>query len=306
MTSKRQDIKLRQLEALVWVARLGSFHAAARHLSTSQPSVSNRIAELESTLGVTLFTRNSRKVEITPQGRQLLWYAEQINNTAQDMNEEANNLTFMEGMLRVGASFAIAISWLPRLTAQIDQRYPGIRIDLTVDVSAALTGLLAKGDLDIAFLVGPIATPNIVYNPLRMVEMTWIAGPSFQALPSQVTPSDLARLPIFTDSRGSQVHRSTVNWFRTAGLTPRRLFTCSAAYTRAQLAARGLGLTVMASNALQSFGLQDRLRPLASEPPLGNIEYGLAYPADTPHPVVSSILTLLRSELASDIDAWEP
>jgi hypothetical protein len=62
----------------------------------------------------------------------------------------------------------------------------------------------------------------------------------------------------------------------------------------------------MASNALQSFGLQDRLRPLASEPPLGNIEYGLAYPADTPHPVVSSILTLLRSELASDIDAWEP
>ena len=56
---------LRQLEAFYWIARLGSFHAAARHLHVAQPSVSARVRELERHLGVPLFERSGRGLRPT-------------------------------------------------------------------------------------------------------------------------------------------------------------------------------------------------------------------------------------------------
>jgi DNA-binding transcriptional LysR family regulator len=63
-------MNFRQLEALYWIVRLGSFHAAARHLKTSQPAISARIREMEQQLGVTLFDRSGRKVRPTPKGHE--------------------------------------------------------------------------------------------------------------------------------------------------------------------------------------------------------------------------------------------
>ena len=59
---------LAQLEAFYWIARLGSFHAAARHLHITQPTVSARIAELEKILGASLFKRNSQRAALTARG----------------------------------------------------------------------------------------------------------------------------------------------------------------------------------------------------------------------------------------------
>ena len=71
-------MRLEQIEAFFWVARLGSFHAAARHLRLAQPSVSARMRELERHLGAPLFDRTGRAARLTPKGRELLGYAQQI------------------------------------------------------------------------------------------------------------------------------------------------------------------------------------------------------------------------------------
>jgi DNA-binding transcriptional LysR family regulator len=68
-------MNFRQFQVLYWIARLGSFHAAARHLKTSQPAISARIREMEQQFGVTLFDRSERKVRSTPRGHALLRYA---------------------------------------------------------------------------------------------------------------------------------------------------------------------------------------------------------------------------------------
>jgi DNA-binding transcriptional LysR family regulator len=75
---------LLQIEAFYWAARLGSFHAAARHLHFTQPAISARIKELESVLDLKLFERRQRKVELTADGRNALIFAEKVLNAGQE------------------------------------------------------------------------------------------------------------------------------------------------------------------------------------------------------------------------------
>ena len=65
-------IDLRNIETFFWVATLGGFRAAAEKLSATQPAISQRIASLESDLGVRLFDRDVRGIKLTAKGRELL------------------------------------------------------------------------------------------------------------------------------------------------------------------------------------------------------------------------------------------
>ena len=62
------NINIKQLEALYWAGRLGSFQAAANRLHTTQSAISKRIAELEEALGRQLFDRSRRNAQLTPAG----------------------------------------------------------------------------------------------------------------------------------------------------------------------------------------------------------------------------------------------
>jgi DNA-binding transcriptional LysR family regulator len=85
-------LKLRQLNALVAVAKLGSMARAAEHLAVSQPVVSKAIAELEQTLGVRLFDRGSHGVEPTVHGRALLKRSQAIFD---DLRTSVSELEFL-------------------------------------------------------------------------------------------------------------------------------------------------------------------------------------------------------------------
>ena len=82
---------LDQLKALVWVARLKGFGAAAEKLNTTQPGVSVRIRSLENELGLILFERTTRSVRITPEGKKCLAMAERILELTQDFKTSASS-----------------------------------------------------------------------------------------------------------------------------------------------------------------------------------------------------------------------
>src|SRR3954468_9574323 len=74
------DIRAKELLTVVTLAEYGSFVAAAAHLKTSQPALTRAIKRVERVLGVTLFARSTRHVEITPAGREFLAVAERMLN----------------------------------------------------------------------------------------------------------------------------------------------------------------------------------------------------------------------------------
>ncbi|MEN9925330.1 MAG: hypothetical protein RL268_1456, partial [Pseudomonadota bacterium] len=67
-----RKLAIYHLETLLWIARLGTFRAAAERLNTTQPAISARVREIESQLGVEIFRREGRGVVLTARGRQLV------------------------------------------------------------------------------------------------------------------------------------------------------------------------------------------------------------------------------------------
>src|ERR1044071_7462751 len=86
------DLRARELLTVVTLAEYGSFVAAASHLKTSQPALTRTVKRVERVLGVTLFARNTRRVEITPAGREFVAVAERMLNdlkiTSRNRSEE--------------------------------------------------------------------------------------------------------------------------------------------------------------------------------------------------------------------------
>lgn len=78
-------LSLTNLETLCWIARLGSFTAAAQRLNTTQPAISGRIRELEQSLGVQLFRRQGRKMELTILGRELVERSQPLIDRLEDV-----------------------------------------------------------------------------------------------------------------------------------------------------------------------------------------------------------------------------
>lgn len=78
-------LSLVNLETLCWIARLGTFTAAAQRLNTTQPAVSKRVRELEQALRVQLFRRQGRKMELTIQGRDLVQRSQPLLNGLEDL-----------------------------------------------------------------------------------------------------------------------------------------------------------------------------------------------------------------------------
>ncbi|KAG1247141.1 hypothetical protein G6F68_014334 [Rhizopus microsporus] len=108
-------IDLRNIETFFWVATLGGFRAAAEKLNATQPAISQRIASLESDLGIRLFDRDARGIKLTGKGRELLSHAERMLQVRRDMFEAAREQNVMTGTVRIGVAETIVQTWLPTL-----------------------------------------------------------------------------------------------------------------------------------------------------------------------------------------------
>src|SRR5919204_3305683 len=95
-------MNIRQLETFFWIARLGTFSAAAERLYTSQANVSARIRELEDELDVLLFDRIGRQVQLTVKGRELLAYAEKVVAEAAQLRLAAGKPDMVQGVVKIG------------------------------------------------------------------------------------------------------------------------------------------------------------------------------------------------------------
>jgi DNA-binding transcriptional LysR family regulator len=269
-------LNIKQLETFVWVSRLGSFRRAADQLGSSQPAISARIRELEEELGVSLLVRDSRPIQLSSHGRDLLRYAEEITELSEQLQERAGRMHAVFGLVRIGATHAVS-NWMPQFIAELRSRFKGIEIRLNVDYNDILLDLLSKGRIDIAIIVGPVDDPGIGYNPLYSNQLSWVASRSAKNLPATLSPAAMKRTPILTDSQKSVIHQVTFNWFRASGVEPLRLDTCSGPIYRMRLVETGDWIGVFPEAAIATLADLDKVVVLSGDPPFQSIEFGIAY-----------------------------
>lgn len=164
---RNPPVTLRQLRAFVAVARTGSFTLAAESLFITQSALSGLIKELEQSLGLRLFDRSTRRLQLSEVGRELQPH---INKILQDLDavmDEAGHLRALRrGVVRVAVPQLLACTLLPDLVRQFNTAQPNIRIHLQDSAVDTVMHRVFTGEAD--FGLGPERDPNsdIQANPV--------------------------------------------------------------------------------------------------------------------------------------------
>lgn len=147
--------QINPLRYAVKVAEHGSFSAAARACGVSQPTVSGAIVDLEAQLGVRLFVRSTRKVEVTPAGQRLLSMMAAVLLAADDVERAVEGLvTPLAPELRLGFTPLIGAARMGVLMEPFRRAEPDVRIVFQESGSSDLEGRLDLGVFDVIFGVG--------------------------------------------------------------------------------------------------------------------------------------------------------
>lgn len=148
------SVDLAELEIFRTVAREQSITRAARALERVQSNVTTRVKQLEESLGVTLFERDSKKMTLTPEGHRLLGYAEQLLALAEEARQSmrANAPT---GVLRVGSMESSAATLLPKPLGRFHAAWPDVELKVSTGTTQALVDGVLSHALDCAVVAHP-------------------------------------------------------------------------------------------------------------------------------------------------------
>lgn len=195
------------LKTTMLVARAGSFAAAARDMGVDPSSVSRQVAALEEALGIRIFERTTRRLDLTEAGRV---YLDRVG-PALDLMDEAESaardvLSEPSGLLRVTASVAFGERWLMPRVATFRGAYP--RIELELILTDSVVDLAGEG-VDVALRLGPpqrtgsVVTARLFDTPYRVVASPgYLARAGVPQEPEDLSTHDglLFRLPSFRTS----------------------------------------------------------------------------------------------------------
>ena len=154
-------LDFKSIETFLWVVKLGSFRGAAQQLNTTQPAISQRIAQLEREMGVKLLNRDHRVASPTPSGRQMMVYAEKLIGLRAEMMAAIGDRSAMRGVLRLGVAETIVHTWLPRLIKSVNAAYPNLSLEIEVDITPNLRARLLAQEIELAFVVGPLSASGV-------------------------------------------------------------------------------------------------------------------------------------------------
>ncbi|GGB81716.1 transcriptional regulator [Marinobacterium zhoushanense] len=144
-------MELRQLKYFVELARAGSMSRAATLLSVAQPAISRQLRSLEEEMGLALFTRTGRGVELTDAGRVLLERANSIIENVNELSEEVRGLKgVVSGKVRIGLPPTESQFFAAPLVLRINEKYPNVSLQIVEAFSGDVNEWLATGRIDLA------------------------------------------------------------------------------------------------------------------------------------------------------------
>lgn len=182
------------------VAELGNFTRASEVLGYSQSSITAHIQTLESELGILLFDRIGKKIELTNKGVQLLESVNELIDVYNKIESIARDDEEPQGIIRIGVPETLMLYRLDSIFKAYKKKYPNITIILENTPSARLVEALHKGELDLAFILDhEIKDPDLMVNKLIEEEMCLIYPSSFPDVTLSGIPDDLS---IFMTEKG--------------------------------------------------------------------------------------------------------
>ncbi|TQL67388.1 LysR family transcriptional regulator [Nocardioides albertanoniae] len=287
-------MELRHLRYFAAVAETCHFGQAATQLHIAQPALSQAIRQLESELDVTLFTRTTRQVSLTPAGEFLRAEAVRVLAAVDDSVRGVRRIgAGRHGLVRLGLTGTASFSHLPGIARVVKRELPDVALEIHADLlTPAQCERLQSGSLDLCVLRPPAVGDGLTLRTLE-VEPLVLAVPVDHRLAVEpvVALADLRAEPFVAYAgRDSAVNEAVLRSCRQAGFVPRREHEAPSTAVLLALVAAGLGIAVVPASvrALPLAGVV--FRDLLDA---GSVELALAHRTDDDNPVVEAVIDIL-------------
>jgi DNA-binding transcriptional LysR family regulator len=290
-------VDFKSIETFLWVVTLGSFRGAAQRLNTTQPAISQRIAQLEREMGVKLLSREHRMASPTPSGRQLMVYAEKLIGLRSEMMAEVGDRSATRGVMRLGVAETIVHTWLPRLIKSVNAAYPNLSLEIEVDITPNLSARLLAQEIELAFVVGPLSAAGMRNRVLCDYPIGFLASPALGLGDAPLTVHDLAKFPIITFPRKTQPYEIVRSLFNRPDLPPIRLHASASLATVIHMAIEGLGIAVIPTAIVQNELADGRLQLLSTDLKISPLTFSASWLA-SPDTVAVELVANLAGKIA--------
>ena len=262
------DVSLRQVRSFLAVARVKSFTGAASVLHLTQPALTVQIRRLEEALGVTLFDRDTRSVELTRVARDLL---PPFERALQDFDAAVGSArdiaTQARGIVRLAALPSVAAGILPDAILQFRQQRPNVMFDLRDVIAGQVLTLVQSEQVDFGVMGGAIKAVDVetVFEAQDRLHVVYPKGHRVARL-KKIKPVALSEFPLILMQRDTSVRAVVDAGFQAAGLIPKA--TCEAIYmmTAVGMVRAGLGLTILPGSAREIRAEPDSCRNRSTTP----------------------------------------
>jgi len=204
------------------VASSGSFTKAASAMFTVQSNVTARIKNLEEEFGAELFSRTSRKVELTSGGKILMQYCKQIGQLVAEAKSHIQNSNRISGTLKIGCIETTMALKVPEILKHFEQNYPEVELEFRSDMRSTLINDVLNYNLDAAFVSAPINVKGLDEIKIKEEQLVLLTASKGLKLEELLTKQPLkivvfgegcifrARLESWLSSKGIIHYKSTV------------------------------------------------------------------------------------------------
>ena len=171
---------LSQYKIFYEVAKAGNISKAAKELYISQPAISKAISKLEDSLGLSLFTRSSRGVQLTSEGEILFEHTREAFDALDRGEQELKRIQeFDIGHLRIGVSNTLCkYILLPYLKTFIDQ-YPHMKVTIESQATAQTLARLEQQKIDLGLVAEPSVRRDLAFIPVMDIQDTFVTTPNY-------------------------------------------------------------------------------------------------------------------------------
>ncbi|MGB6117638.1 MAG: LysR substrate-binding domain-containing protein [Mesorhizobium sp.] len=272
---------LRQLQYFVAVAQHGSVSRAAQNLSISQSAVTEAVKELEVDLGVDLFDRHPRGLNITHKGHQFLRHATKILGDVSDARRTfAESPETAGGALHLGVTSLVAGYVLSDLLARYRRAYPGVDVSAIEDNGDYLEHLLIGGELDIAVMVisnlrdrMALQAETLEISPYRL----WMPLGHRFAGAETVTLAEVASEPLIMLTI-DEIEENTRRLLMALGTRPNVAFRTRSVEAVRSLVATGAGVALLPDLVYRPWSLEgDRIESRDIADTLPEVQVGMVW-----------------------------
>ncbi len=282
------------------VAHYGSFTKAAEAMFTVQSNVTTRIKNLEAEFGAPLFTRNNRKVELTPEGEKLMYYSKQLHHILDEAKRSIGTSDVVRGRIKIGFLETMMTLKGPELVNELAAKFPLVDLDFRSAMRDSLISDVLNYKLDAAFIPAPLDLPELEQIRIKDEQVVLVAPAACENLDMLLKNNPLKTI-VF--DQGCVFRAKLDYWLVSKGIAQYHKTVMNSIEGVVNFIESGIGFSVMPEEIISTFYGNRKIKTFQLPAELGLMTTILVYRKDVPlSPALKAFISISAGTKSDLVD----